>query len=330
VEVPEGISPHALRQKVEKVSDLWTDIAIILHEAVVTEEEFESLRNFGGHDKSFSLPSSRYEPVARQALNSFIMAYGHVTGELLRSQPLRILGETEFFQCVYMDITLVGYPIEYWVPQTIAILFKRSVIQGERSGIPIPSELSDLPSDKLKDITECIINQSDYIFYELAFEAEVKWVAHDHIPALLMAVAALEGVHGAFVTHMLSSKLPKDSDNLAEKFIRELGMSFCNEVSPYLLMSETGRPSAELIQKVSLALRYRNEIMHALRNKQGKYKIKTRTSGEIHEAYSSVMQMYECYRTAFEKLPRPPRKQIIRRSRFYTSTMKRPDPPTIS
>ncbi|MGO9375541.1 MAG: hypothetical protein ACLQBD_26105 [Syntrophobacteraceae bacterium] len=321
MEVPEGSSPHALIPKGGKASDLWTDVALILHQADVTEEELEKLRNCEGQKKCFSVPSSRHSPVARQALNSYIMAYGEVTGELFRGQPLRTLGETDFFMSVYRDIPLVGYSMEYWTPETIHTLFDLKPVIGEQ----IRGVLHDLPSDKLNGITECIERQSDFIFYELAFEAEARWVAYDRIPALLMAVAALEGVHGAFVTHMLGSRLPKDADRLAEQFIKELGMSFCNEVIPHLLMSEDDRPPAELIKKVSLALGYRNEIMHALRNKQGTYKIKTRTSNQIGEAYASVMQMYDYYRIAFEKLPRPPRKLTIRRSRFYTPSRQRPD-----
>jgi hypothetical protein len=112
----------------------------------------------------------------------------------------------------------------------------------------------------------------------LAFEAKTKMVSGDYLGALLMAVAALEGVHGAFVNHSLGKLLPVDRSgddkDLEELFIKELGFSLCNKLTPYLFMDASERPDKELIKKASLAIKYRNEVMHALRNDSGKYRIR--------------------------------------------------------
>src|SRR5262249_35041824 len=121
-----------------------------------------------------------------------------------------------------------------------------------------------------------------------------------------MAVAALEGVHGAFVSHALEARLPTDrtgdDKNLEENFMKELGFSLCNKLTPYLFMETTERPPQDLIQKVATAIKYRNEIMHALRNSSGNYRIRTRTNSAISDAYSAVLQLYDFYRKAFEKV----------------------------
>jgi hypothetical protein len=140
----------------------------------------------------------------------------------------------------------------------------------------------------------------------LAFEAKAKMVSSDYIGALLMAVAALEGVHGAFVMQTLESRLPTgrtgEDKDLEEDFIKELGFSLCSKMTPYLLMDASERPPQDLIQKAAKAIKYRNEVMHALRNSSGVYRIRTRTNADLSEAYSSVMHLYDFYRKAFEKV----------------------------
>jgi len=40
------------------------------------------------------------------------MHMGDVTGEIFREEPLRVLSGKDFFQNVYRELTLVGYPID--------------------------------------------------------------------------------------------------------------------------------------------------------------------------------------------------------------------------
>jgi hypothetical protein len=167
-------------------------------------------------------------------------------------------------------------------------------------------ELSDIPPERLDGVSDAMGRVSDFYFYELAFEAKSKMVATDYVGALLMAVAALEGVHGAFVTNAMQAILPRnrtgENKNLEDNFLKELGFSLCNKLTPYLLMKDGDRPSPELIQGVSTAIKFRNEIMHALRTSSGEYRIRTRTNVEISEAYSSVLKMYELYRKALDRV----------------------------
>ena len=66
-------------------------------------------------------------------------------------------------------------------------------------------------------------------------------------------------------------------------------------------MDAAERPPQDLIQKAATAVKYRNEVMHALRNSSGAYRIRTRTNADLSDAFSAVLQLYDFYRKAFEK-----------------------------
>ena len=122
-----------------------------------------------------------------------------------------------------------------------------------------------------------------------------------------MAVAALEGVHAAFVEEVLSSRLPSDAEpSLPDDFLRELGMTLCNRLTPYIFMEPHERPAADLIAKAERALKFRNEVMHSLRNRRGTYRTRTRTNRELTDAYSATLKVYESYQAAFEQRAREP------------------------
>jgi hypothetical protein len=96
----------------------------------------------------------------------------------------------------------------------------------------------------LAGIEQAIDRLNNFYFYELAFEAKAKMGGSDYVGALLMAVAALEGVHGAFVSHVLEARLPTDrtgdDKSLEDKFIKELGFALCNKLTPYLFRLPVG------------------------------------------------------------------------------------------
>jgi hypothetical protein len=89
---------------------------------------------------------------------------------------------------------------------------------------------------------------------------------------------------------------------LEENYIRELGFSLCNKTTPYLLMDPAERPTQVLIDGAATAVKYRNEIMHALRSSSGGYRIRTRTNAEISDAYSATLQLFDHYRKLLERL----------------------------
>ena len=93
-----------------------------------------------------------------------------------------------------------------------------------------------------------------------------------------------------------------DIAGIRTNFIRELGMTLCNKLTPYLFLDDASRPSADLIDGATTALKYRNEIMHASRNKQGEYRHRLRSKQEIDQAYKAALGLYRFYRDAYDDL----------------------------
>jgi len=163
-------------------------------------------------------------------------------------------------------------------------------------------ELFDLEPETIELIGPALTLQRDFIFYEYAFESKAKMIAGDYTGALLMAVTALEGAHAAFVERAIRDRLPQDADeNLPGEYLRELGMTLCNQLTPYLFMDDEDRPTREVIRGVATGIKFRNEIIHSTRSRRGQYRSRLRTDKELSDAYSSVLKAYECYRVAVEK-----------------------------
>jgi hypothetical protein len=300
-----GMRLHSLVRQGGKVEDFWSTVAIVPNKGKITIDELAIVQNCHGNVDSVALESRTGQSFpAMQALNAFIIGYHIATGEMWGGHPLQAMTVDEYMNRLSWEVNIIGIPLSYWTSDTINNLFD---LKGGRAGqvsATLSGEMFDLPADKLAGIGQAIERLNTFYFYELAFESKAKMVSSDYIGALLMAVAALEGVHGAYVSHVLEAKLPTgrtgDDKNLEENFVKELGFSLCNKLTPYLFMETTERPPQELIQKAATAVRYRNEVMHALRNSSGAYRIRTRTNAELSDAYSAVLQLFDCYRKAFE------------------------------
>lgn len=300
-----GMVLHRLASQGGRLEDLWSTVAIIPNAGRVTLEELNALRSCHGDVEHLALESRTKQLFpAMQALNALIIGYHTATGELLGGHPLQTMTVNEYMNNVAWELALIGIPLTYWTSQTINELFDLKANRELRSVTTLTGDVTDLPDERLSDLGTAIDRLNTFYFYELAFEAKAKMAAGDYLGALLMAVAALEGVHGAFVSHVLAAKLPVDrtgeNKNLEEEFVKELGFSLCNKLTPYILMAPNDRPSSELIAQVGSAIKYRNEIMHALRNAAGQYRIRTRTNADLCDAYSAALQLYEVYRRAFE------------------------------
>lgn len=289
------------------LADLWSAVAIIPHKGRITSDELMIVLDSLGKSGAVQLDSKNKQMFpAMQALNTFIIGYHTATGEMWGGHPLQPMTPNEYMTRLRWEVTVVGMPLDFWTPETVGMLFDLKADKELHSVAHVTGYLTDLPGEKLAGIGAAIESLNRFYFYELAFEAKAKMVASDYKGALLMAVAALEGVHSAYVSHALSKRLPPDrtgdDKDLEDNYLRELGFSLCNKLTPYLFMGETERPSQELIQQVANAVKYRNEIMHALRNSAGNYRIRNRTNGELSDAFSAALRMFDMYREKFEKL----------------------------
>jgi hypothetical protein len=297
---------HSLTREGGKLEDLWSTVAVVPTKDRITPDELATVQNCQGNVDSLGFESRTKQLFpAMQALNAFIVGYHTATGELFGGRPLQIMTVDDFMNSVSWEINLIGIPVAYWTSETINELFDLKGTRAFQVSATLNGEMFDLPTDRLMGIGQAIDRLNSFYFYELAFESKAKMVTSNYIGALLLAVAALEGVHAAFVGHVLEAKLPidrtGDDKNIEENFVRELGFSLCNKLTPYIFMDANERPPQDLIQNAATAIKYRNEVMHALRNSSREYRIRTRTNLQISNAYSAALQLYDFYRKAFEK-----------------------------
>lgn len=303
VSVPKDAKTHEIISQQRNISGLFTRAVVLVADPTVSEESLEELRASNPQADDFKYPHATSEVfIAQQALNQFVVAYGTATGQVFGGAPLRVFRTHDFFDYLRWGVTIIGRASALSpdnIEQILALRPNRQIVSVQS----LTGELSDLADSEVAQISDALSLHTDFVFYEYAFEAKSKMVGCDYVGALLMAVAALEGAHGAFVSRELAQRLPENADSdLPEKFIRELGMSLCNQLSPFLFLDEADRPSFELIREAGKGLKYRNEVMHALRNRRGQYRTRLRTNRELSDAFSSVLKLYEIYRAAFERI----------------------------
>lgn len=238
-------------------SDLWTRAFVIVSEPNVSPEALDAVRNWTpkeGETPAVTADGSTF--AAMEALNNFIVAYASGAKQLFGGQPLRLLTTNDLVDLDRWDITIFCEPNEELSDEDCLEAFNIKADRQFISSGRITGHLDDLPVEETRiSIDEHLSLQESFIHHELAFEAKSKMVSGDYIGALLLAVAALEGAHAAFVQQELGQRLPEAESDLPEEFIRELGMSLCNRLTPYLLMSEQERPNHDLIKQAAMVLK---------------------------------------------------------------------------
>lgn len=305
LDIPNGTdTSEILRQPRGSHEALWTDALIMLERPKVQESDLEALR------KSEELPElaptnltgSAFQ--ATKALNQVIIAYSTSTKQLWGGKPLRMLSDTEFFERLRWEITILcpkGYVLQ---DSDILQLFN---LRPDRELISLGTlvgYLDDLGEEDLASIEGSLVRQREFIFYESAFQANSKMVERDFVGALLMAVVALEGAHAAFVRHVLLQQLrPLEENRIRElvgNFLRVEGLHTLCQVTPFLLMEEGERPTPEVLKQCVKGIEMRNDIVHAKTNAKGRYKARQHAPMKISDAFSAIMKVYDCYVRALE------------------------------
>lgn len=276
---------------------LWTEALIIIKQPKIKDENIERLKVWTP-DQNQAPPIDSGSTIfqAMQALNYFILAYATGAKQIFGGKALCLFRTHDFMDSQKWEIAIYCPLEKEFTDDEYKEAFDSRLRHKIKTTGQITGDLYDLSIGDVKIcIEEYLVKLENFIHFELASEAKSKMLAGDYIGALLMAVAALEGAHAAFVQFELKKKLPKNKQSLSEEFIKELGMTLCNQLTPYLLMEENERPAPDIIQKVKHGLKIRNEIMHSLQNKRGEFRLRTRTNKEISDAYSAVLKAYECY-----------------------------------
>jgi hypothetical protein len=264
----------------------WSEAIVFLPDPYLADDTVKLIREGRG-----GVPMSRNAFRAHAALNQFICAYATSIDQIFGGAPLRMLADMEFFGHLRADITYLSPPSYVITDQDVEDLFDwQPSVRITTTGVQLHGQLDDLPSSLHSKIDDAFRNIRNHAFYEIAFKAKSEMVQRDPIVAIVLACAALEGVHAEFLRQ--ATKQAIDSPSLITNLLREQGIHTLIQVTPRLLIPEDARPSNDLIKRCADAITTRNDIMHAKRSSKGKYRIREYTANELNSAYSALIEMY--------------------------------------
>jgi hypothetical protein len=265
-------------------SPLWSEAIVFVPNPHVPDEVIDALRK--GEAK---VPSERNLFRTHSAFNEFICAYATAANQLFGGAPLRMLTDMEFMDSLYMEAAFLSPPGYDLTDHDIEDVFSwKPEREFVKIGGQLSGDLDDLPATTLASIGHAHQNFREHAFYEIAFKAKTEMVGRDPIVAIMLACAALEGVHAELLRQATKSKI---SDGLMSNLLREQGIHTLIQITPRLFMPEDARPNDEAIKRCVDALEKRNAIIHA-KMSGGHYKMRGYTAGELNTAYSAVIEMY--------------------------------------
>ncbi|MGO9916469.1 MAG: hypothetical protein ACLQIB_17465 [Isosphaeraceae bacterium] len=94
----------------------------------------------------------------------------------------------------------------------------------------------------------------------------------------------------------------QEKNKLIEDLLREQGLSTIYKLTPFLFMDADERPSVQLLARCQKGITTRNNYMHSLFNyKKGEYKVRSIEERDLFDAYSAVMDVYQCYVNAIDQ-----------------------------
>jgi hypothetical protein len=286
--------------------DHWpirTDAVVILHDPVVSDDLLKAIH---GDSEHIAHDDSNVR-TAIEIINRCLIAYSAGTDLLLvEGQIVPPLGWIDLFECLLSYIALVGYKEQQLADSTILELF---AIRADRRMTRVgnwgscSSMMEDLPNLDTIRIQDLLSSHDSNLHHELAVMAKSLMVKSQPAMALLIAIAALETVHGAFIRQVLGATLPDDegsTDGLINDFMRDQGFYALIRISPYLFLEPSERPTREDVKKCTKGIEMRNAIMHGLARK-GRYKMRGYSFEDYTHGYTGAVALYKVFSTALER-----------------------------
>ena len=286
--------------RVKTVEELWSQVLLITAQVSLSEEDMQLLRSWSEKDGNVPSIGSHGEFRAMEAINQFVAAYAKIINDVRGGHPLHMMSPFEFFDTISLQGILIcpqSYAFSHGEVDELFTVKGKWIIS---KGISLSGPMHNLPQDRLvrlkDEVSQQIAKQSGLFFYELAFRARSESMSAHNIEALLFAVAALEGVHAAFVNMAMKNVLHHLTEPqrraLLNTFLREEGFHTLCQITPYMLMRDSERPSPDLLSQCVKAIERRNAIMHK------SYKANERRL-EFNPA-RVVLKVYDAYVQAFE------------------------------
>jgi hypothetical protein len=285
---------------------LNTDALVVIEGQVFREQDLVKIRR----GEMPSTLANRYSDTLR-LFNEFVCAYVGATKQLFGGSPIRMFTDSEFGDTMRVYARIVcprGYVLTEanalemlnWRPGQVHLATKQYT-----------GSWNDFPSAQIAGIGKHFRAQQQHAFFEIALKAKMAMVDRDPVVALVLACAALEGAHAAFLRQATQQQLsgaPK-SDELLNNLLREQGIHTLFRLTPFLFMTPQQRPAADVLEGCRKGLEMRNDIMH-IKTTGKQYKIRRHTFASLSDAYAAVLQAYDSFVAALTQLDEEPARSL--------------------
>jgi hypothetical protein len=214
-----------------------------------------------------------------------------------------MLSEREVFDLNPLEILAVGAPAAALDAKAVNVLLSSIAPLTRLHSDYASGDLRDYSSQQLQELSRAIERIRTHAFYELRTNAVSAMLRGDASVALVLACAALEGAHGAFLSLTLRPSFPDDKfDGYLSQLLREHGFFSLVQLSVWHFMSPADRPTAEDMTNCLKGVEIRNAIMHAGRKKGGRYKLREYSQPQLQAGYSGIMAVYRALASCVERM----------------------------
>lgn len=280
-----------------------TDALLVNRQPDFRSSEFEAIKNNNVNAIGCASPNN---PGFR-LLNEVIAAHqmvrlGPYVAGLGAMWP-RMLSAREMFQRVIGEVVLISRKGRALTDADVSSLF--DYLDQLPLGLSRSSagDIRDFSTEQLAELGTAAQKIRNHVFYELKTNAITAMLSGDSVVAIVLACAALEGVHGAFLRLVLSDRIPdnvKKPNSFVDTFLREQGFYSLVQLTSRVFMTDEERPTEDELAKCLNGVTIRNAIMHAGIKGTGKYKLRELSRSEIDAGYSGIMAVYRSFEAAFE------------------------------
>ncbi|MBN2215884.1 MAG: hypothetical protein JW719_00775 [Pirellulales bacterium] len=278
-----------------------TKAVVILHNAKITPELLNAIRSTDSRVQ----PEFSNGQLALEVLNRSIVAYAVETRQLFGLRVLSPLTTSQFHNQIIAGLLLVGYKGSQFAESDILELLSFGIdLPLDETHYEVWSgDIDDLPTIDQSRIQKLLSSHEENLHHELMFTAKNLMVQQQYATALVVAIAAVETVHGAFMRNALGRVLPNEEaerSRLINDFMREQGFYALVRMSPYLFLEQNERPLPEDVARCTRGIEIRNAIMHGLVRK-GKFKMRQYSFEDYSDGYKGAIALYKAFSDALEK-----------------------------
>jgi hypothetical protein len=307
VSIPSDMDIHAaLSQPIFRDdAALFTDVVLVNRKPKVQEQTIEAIRNGRSDAPGFPDFNNPAFALLRDVLAAHQMVrIGPYFAGIGASWP-RILTLREIHEGIlveYLVIDEVDAAVDEGKARELFGHVDRIPFGPARGGI---GDIRDYSADQLQSLVEGVTKVREHAFHELYCNAISAQLRGDRITAIILACAAAEGAHGAYLRARLKEAVtdPAEFNELANAVLREQGFFSLVQLTARMLMPKADRPSEDTLLKSKEGISIRNSIMHAGIDRHGQYKFRKHKPADMEASYSALLSLCRTFETALRRVP---------------------------